>query len=129
MEEIDVGEVLKGYTLLLLLLLLLEVFDVDPLLLQLQLQVVLLPLAGMGTDNRDMASIEGGLLILVLHTPYPGVGRANRERREEKKKKSITCCGKRFLSKKAPTIHARACSTFVRSKLPMMVFDARRVSN
>ena len=87
MEEIDVGEVLKGYTLLVLLLLLREFLNVDPLLLQLQLQVVLLPLAGMGTDNRDMASIEGGLLILVLHTPYPGVGRANRERREGKKKK------------------------------------------
>jgi hypothetical protein len=34
--------------------------DVDPL----QLLVVRLPLAGMGTDNRDIASIEG-ILILV----------------------------------------------------------------
>jgi hypothetical protein len=36
--------------------------DVDPLLLQLQLLVVLLLLAGMGTDNPGIASIEGGYL-------------------------------------------------------------------
>jgi hypothetical protein len=43
---------------------LLQQINIDPLLLQLQLLMVLLPLAGMGTDNPDIASIEG-LLILV----------------------------------------------------------------
>jgi hypothetical protein len=44
--------------------------DVDPLLLQPQLLVeMLLPLAGMGTDNPEhIASIKAGLLILVYPT-------------------------------------------------------------
>lgn len=44
-------------------------FDVDPLSLQLQLLMVLSPLAGMGTDKPNIGSIRGGLLILVREYP------------------------------------------------------------
>jgi hypothetical protein len=58
--------------------LLLLLIDVDPLLLQLQLLVVLLPLAGMGTDNRDIASIEG----ITYTRTAPWVGGTAKEKNQ-----------------------------------------------